>query len=173
MADGSVMTDAQMKAMNGSSSMAGMSHHSRRSAPSKSAAMICSKETRAAVVRTFGLKTTPASLHSWGGQTFRCSYQLPGGDLNLSVKDLAAAKPGRAYFDALRSRLPGARPIVGMENFGFPAFETPGGNVGFIKDHKTLWVDASRIPVRDLPAGFSRTEVAYGVAAAVIACWSE
>ena len=42
----------------------------------------------------------------------------------------------------------------------------------FRKDHKTLWVDAGRLSRGGLPTGMSRTDVAYGVAAAVVACWS-
>jgi hypothetical protein len=60
-----------------------------------------------------------------------------------------------------------------MASFGFPAFETPRGDVGFIKDDKTLWVDATRLSGGDLPTGQTRQDVAYGVAAAVIGCWTE
>jgi hypothetical protein len=60
-----------------------------------------------------------------------------------------------------------------MASFGFPAFETPRGDVGFIKDDKTLWVDATRLRATDLPKGRTRQDVAYGVAAAVIGCWTE
>jgi hypothetical protein len=60
-----------------------------------------------------------------------------------------------------------------MAGFGFPSFETPRGDVVFLKDHKTLWVDATRLARSDLPDGATRAHVAYGVAAAVIACWTE
>ena len=60
-----------------------------------------------------------------------------------------------------------------MANFGFPAFETRRGDVVFIKDHKTLWVDASRLAPERLPADLTPADVAYGVAAAVIGCWTE
>jgi hypothetical protein len=45
--------------------------------------------------------------------------------------------------------------------------------VVFLKDHKTLWVDATRVAASDLPEGTNRQDAAYGVAAAVIACWTE
>jgi hypothetical protein len=112
-------------------------------------------------------------LHSWAHRTFTCSYPLAHGDLRMSVEDLDAAGPGRAYFDSLRGRLDGASPIVGLAAFGFPAFETPQGDVVFLKDHKTLWVDATRVGAADLPQGTNRQDAAYGVAAAVIACWTE
>ena len=69
--------------------------------------------------------------------------------------------------------LPRPRTIHGLADLGFPAFETAHGDAVFIKDHKTLWVDASRLADSDLPRGRSREDVAYGVAAAVIACWTE
>ena len=91
----------------------------------------------------------------------------------LSVKDLDSAGPGRAYFDDLRRSLPVATTVKGVASYGFPAFETTHGDVVFLKDHKTLWVDAGRLTRADLPAGTSREDAAYGVAAAVIACWTE
>jgi hypothetical protein len=60
-----------------------------------------------------------------------------------------------------------------MDNLGFPAVSTRAGDVVFLKDGKTLHVDATRLPDASLPRSFSRSEVAYSVAAAVIACWKE
>jgi hypothetical protein len=143
------------------------------SGPSETASMVCSDEIRDAVGHTLALRQPPAGLPTWRDRTFRCRYPLAGGDLLLSVKDLDAAGPGRAYFDALRAGLPAPRTIHGLAAYGFPAFETAHGDVVFIKDHKTLWVDASRLTGAALPPGRSREDVAYGVAAAVIACWTE
>lgn len=168
MADGSVMSDQQMQDM----AHQGMTP-STATRPTSTAAMICGDEIRTSVARTLGLAQAPEGLHSWSDRTYRCTYQFAGGDLRLSVKDLDTAPPGRAYYASLKARLPGARPIHGMQSFGFPAFETVTGDVVFLKDHKTLWVDASRLGRSDLPAGFSREDAAYAVAAAVIACWTE
>jgi hypothetical protein len=166
------------------SSMSGMAHSdgthgaagdgARGAAPTRTASMICSdEEVRDAVRRNLDLRRTPVGLHAWAHRLFSCTYQLEGGDLRLSVKDLDSGAPGRAYFDRLRARLPHARSIGGMAGFGFPSFETPRGDVVFLKDHKTLWVDATRLARSDLPDGATRAHVAYGVAAAVIACWAE
>jgi hypothetical protein len=144
-----------------------------RGAPTGTATMICGHEIRDAVARNLQRATVPKGMHVWADQLFSCSYRLPGGDLRLSVKDLDRPGPGRAYFERLRARLPGATTIKGLADFGFPAFETADGNVVFIKDHKTLRVDATRLADTDLPAGISREDAAYGVAAAVIACWTE
>lgn len=171
MSDGSTMSDAQMADMQGSAD-----------APSDTASMICSDpDVQDAVRRKLGLSATPQGVDSWSAsrRLFSCTYRADGADradgaaLRMSVKDLDTAGPGRAYFDGLRLRLAGARTIRGLENFGFLAFETPQGDVVFIKDHKTLHVDATGLSRADLPAGTSPADAAYGVAAAVIACWKE
>jgi hypothetical protein len=168
MPDGTVMKDSQM---NGDAQMKGMDMSS--GTPSDAAAMICNDETAAAVQRTFALTSRPAGLHSFSDQLFTCSYQLTRGDLRLSVKDVDTEASGRAYYDRLQADLAPVTPIRGMAAFGFPAFQSTHGDVVFIKDHKTLWVDASRVRESDLPHGSTRTEAAYAVAAAVIACWTE
>ena len=167
MSDGTVMSG---------SSMTGMDMNASTDQPSETASMICGDEIRDAVGSTLELADgAPVGLHSWdpASRLFSCTYQLAGGDLRLSVDDAEGAGAGTAYYDDLKARLPQAKTIKGLENFGFPAFETADGSVVFIKDHKTLWVDGTRLAARDLPSGTSRTEVAYGVAAAVIACWTE
>ncbi len=176
MSDGSTMSGSSMPGMTAPADDAMAAHDAGGSGsgrPSESASMICGSEIRDAVRRVFQLSRPPVGLHSWTHHTFRCTYPLTHGDLRMSVKDLDAAGPGRAYFDGLRGRLAGASPIVGLANFGFPAFETPQGDVVFLKDHKTLWVDATRVAAADLPQGTDRQDAAYGVAAAVIACWTE
>jgi hypothetical protein len=175
MADGTVMSGSSMSGMKDTHGAHGMAGDAgRAAAPTETASMICSDDdVRDAVRRNLGLDRAPVGLHAWAHRLYSCTYQLAGGDLRLSVKDLDAAGPGRAYFDRLRSRLPHAEAIQGLANFGFTSFQTPRGDVVFLKDHKTLWVDATRLAPTDLPAGTSRADVAYGVAAAVIACWTE
>ena len=92
------------------------------------------------------------------------------------MKDLDLGRAaGRDWFRRLGHRLEGARRIEGLPNLGFPAVETPGavGSVAFLKDHRTLWVDAGDVAAADLPPGFTRTGTAYSVASHVIACWKE
>jgi hypothetical protein len=187
MSDGTTMTDAEMKKMRDSgeshehgkgdaeSASAPGSVTHRGAGPSQPAGMICSLEVAQAVQRTFALPSTPRATDTWADPAYTCVYQLPTSTLRLSVQDLHETKAGRTFFDALGHRIPGARPIKGLQNLGFPALETPGstGEVAFLKDGKTLLVDASRVVAKDLPPGFSRTAAAYGVAAAVIACWTE
>ena len=143
--------------------------------PSKPASMICSAEIQGAVKRTFALPAQPSPTPRWSAsdRLFSCSYRIGGSRLALTVQDATDAAKGAAYFGRLRDRAAGARAIGGMENFGFPAFQTPDGRVAFLKDGKSLEVDASAVPVTALPTGYSRAEVAYSVASAVIACWTE
>lgn len=170
MPDGTVMGSSKMapghEASGGHSSMSD-------GQPSAAASMVCGDEIAGAVRRTFKLPALPHRTAVWSDQVYRCTYALPGGDLSLSVADLAAAGPGRAWFDKLRNRLPGASTIVGMSNFGFPAYQTDRGDVVFLKDHKTLWVNATSVATTELPAKYTRTDAAYQIASAVIACWSE
>jgi hypothetical protein len=172
MADGEVMSGTSMSAAPSAGTMRA-DHGQGAAAPSATARLTCGTEIRAAVRRNLDLPKSPVGLHAWHHRLYSCTYRLAGGELRLSVKDLDRAAPGRAYFEGLKSRLQGAAEIRGLENFGFPAFETPQGDVVFIKDHKTLWVDATRLTRSDLPADTSRQAIAYGVAAAVIGCWTE
>jgi hypothetical protein len=160
---------------NGGMSMAGMhmdagASHGR---PSAAAAMICSPETASAVRRTFELGALPQQEQMWMPPVLGCTWALPHGSLDLAVDDATNPARGRHRFEQLRAAVPGAHELRGMASFGFPAFESPSGMVVFLKDGKVLSVDARRVPRRDLPQGFSREDVAYGVASAVIACWSE
>lgn len=143
--------------------------------PSEPAAMICGAEIKDAVRRTFALDTGPTGTPRWStpDRLFSCAYRLPGGRLHLSVQDATKQRAGKAYFDRLRGTQTGARTITGMDNFGLPAFQTANGQVVFLRDGKTLQVDASALPKEALPAGFSRVEAAYSIASAVVACWTE
>jgi hypothetical protein len=143
--------------------------------PSEPAAMICGSEIQEAVQRTFAMSSKPSSTHSWSTsrRLFSCTYRVPRAKLAMSVQDAAGNKAGQAYFERLRGQLAGAHRLSGMQNFGFPAFSTPSGNVVFLKDGKTLRVDATALPSSALPKGFSREDTAFSVASAVIACWTE
>jgi hypothetical protein len=174
------MRPASAPAAQSSSSMAGMGHMSPEEmaamrGPSTSAAMICSDEIASAVKRTFALTRRPTTTRSWSmtDLTFACTYRLPGGALRMTVQDAPDTMTGRPYFHSLRTRLAGATTIRGVQSLGFPAFETPGGDVAFLKDGKTLRVDASDVSRSALPTGFTRQQAAYAVAAAVVACWTE
>lgn len=141
--------------------------------PSSAASMVCGDETAQAVQRTFAMKALPRRTSVWSDPVYRCTYALAAGELTVTVADLSTAEAGRTWFDSLRRRLPTPVTIAGMANFDFPAFETRRGDVVFFKDDKTLWVDASSVATSQLPAHSTRTDAAYQIASAVIACWSD
>jgi hypothetical protein len=163
MPDGSTMSDAEMEAM----------HEMDGGGPSEAAAMICTPETADAVRRTFALAAVPPATDGWDDPVYSCAFELAKGNLRLSVVDFEAGPKARARFEEVRADTPGAHRIPGMQSLGLPSFETEDGRVGFLKDGRTLVVDARGVTGADLPPGFTRTGAAYGVASAVVACWTE
>ena len=140
--------------------------------PSKSAQMLCGSETRANVATLMGLTTRAQTKATWADHVYTCTYQLPGGPLLLSVKESPDVPTARIYFDALRVRLGNTKPLTGMAGLGFPAYETTTGTVVFLKDNKTLEVDASALPAHVGPEGSSPSDFAYTIATDVLACWT-
>lgn len=145
--------------------------------PSQAARMVCSGQVVADVTRILGLdeKTEPSS--SWTKPDFRCAFDTPGGPLVLTVHDADDESAGEQHFQRMQSAQAGARPIKGVSGLGLPAYETPEGITSFVKDGKTLTVDASRLTGRDGRLGteqdMTRSEIAYAVASSVLTCWTE
>jgi hypothetical protein len=139
--------------------------------PSAPARMICDPEIQRQVARIFELDDVPAKSR-WANELYSCTYQLPTGSLVLSVQDATKVAQGRKYFADVERDLPGAERIRGVLSFGLPALQTTDGTVAFLRDGKTLTVDATALPRRANPDGQSPSEVAYAVAAAVVACWT-
>ena len=143
--------------------------------PTASATMVCRDgEVRGAVRRTFSPGRNAHRAEHWSAapRLLTCSYALRGGPLVLSVQDAVDAASGHAYFGRLRRHLAAHR-IAGMESLGLPGYETAAGDVLFLKDGKTLHVDATRVRAASLPDGYDRSDAAYAIASAVLACWSE
>lgn len=141
-------------------------------APSASAAMICSAETHASLQRNLGLARSPHSTSRWGDGIYTCTYDLTGGDLVVSVQDAPDRSAGQHYFDAARARLPQLKPITGLQDLGLPGYADGSGHVLFLKDGKTLEVDAAGLPAQVGRYGQTPDHVAYGLAASILACWS-
>lgn len=80
-----------------------------------------------------------------------------------------------AHFQSERISSTDAAPIKGVYSLGLPAYETKAGIVSFVKDGKTLEVDASGLGGERLGVENSKTrsEVAYAVATSVLACWTQ
>ncbi len=141
--------------------------------PSATAAMVCGDEISEDVETALQLKTAPPTSSTYVDQLFSCTYQLQGGPFVLSVKDTTTVPAATAYYDAVRRSHPDAKTITGVESLGLTSFETPSGVVMFLKDDKTLTVDATRLPAANGPADLSRSDLAYQIATDVIGCWRE
>lgn len=142
--------------------------------PSETAQMVCGDEIHGDVASTFKQQGLAAGVSTWsGGRLFTCTYRLPQGDLVLSVKDSLSLPGGRAYFNAVRAFDGRPALLTGLQAFGLPSYETTDGKVVFLKDGKTLVVDAGALHQPVGPNGESRSDVAYAIAADVIGCWNE
>ena len=140
--------------------------------PSASARMVCSQEIRRDVVTALTLKVPPRSTTSWTNHLYTCTYHLAGGPLVFSVKESGNVPTARRYSTELRQRLAPTQPLQGAVSLGLPAYETSNGKVVFLKDDKTLQVDATAMPSQIGPHGESRTTFAYQMATDVLGCWS-
>ncbi|MGH3296880.1 MAG: hypothetical protein ACRDP7_34310 [Trebonia sp.] len=139
--------------------------------PSVSAQMICSAEIRADVATLFALRNPAPATSSWVSHLYTCTYQLPAGRLVLSVKESPDVPAARRYFNALRQHLGATKPLLGMSGLGMPAYEADGTAV-FLKDDKTLQVNATALPARAGPTSDTRTDLAYTIATDILACWT-
>ncbi|MFF2316423.1 hypothetical protein ACFVTE_09155 [Arthrobacter sp. NPDC058097] len=140
--------------------------------PSEASRMICAQETKDDVASILALKEAPHTADAWADATYTCTYHLAGGPLVISVKESPDPAAARQYFDTLQGKLQ-ATPIKGLANLGFPAAQTPGGSVVFLKDSSTLHVDATGLPSDVGPQKVARTDFAYQVATTILACWKE
>jgi hypothetical protein len=141
--------------------------------PSETASMICDEEIHHAVQETFGLSSLASGRSTWAAGLYTCTYRSGGGKLVLSVQDATDLAAGRRYFDAVRAKLAPLKALRGLEAFGLPSYESAAGQVLFLKDGKTLLVDATGLPAVSGPHHLSPADVAYAIAADVIGCWSE
>lgn len=146
-------------------------HESGADAPSPAAEMVCAGQVVTAVTATFRLDDQAASVASWDAPDFTCTYDVEGSPLVLTVHDATDVAAGEQHYAGLQQGL-GAEDIDGLLGLGLPSFSTGEGVVGFLRDGKTLTVDATA-----LPAGFAgdmtRDEAAYAIATAVLGCWVE
>jgi hypothetical protein len=141
--------------------------------PSDSARLVCGSEIGTAISKLAALPSTVKGTATWADQLYTCTYQLPAGPLVLSVQDTSDEATGLAYFRSLRTQLRPTRPLRGLEGLGLPAYENADGHVVFLKDGKTLDVDASALTSPVGPQHATPADVAYEVGTDVIGCWSE
>ncbi|MGM1028382.1 MAG: hypothetical protein ACQEWM_00775 [Actinomycetota bacterium] len=165
MPDGTVMTGAEHGAHG--------SGHEAAAEPSAAAAMICEGQVTGAIASMLRLPGDAPSTSTWNEPTFTCTYDVDGAPLMLSVHDATDLEVGAAHFDELQGSVEGARDIEGLLALGMPSFTTDAGTVAFLRDGKTLVVDATRLPAELADGTMTRDEVAYAVASAVLVCWTE
>ncbi|WP_210505906.1 hypothetical protein [Naasia sp. SYSU D00057] len=142
--------------------------------PSEAALMVCDGQVQESMGAILGTGRQPDPDWGWDDPEFRCTYRVDGLPLILSVHDVTDTAEGEAYFAELRRSLPGAAEIEGLAALGMPSFWTQDGIVAFLRDGKTLTVDATALP-NGLGPGGDRTpqQIAYAVASAVLVCWTE
>jgi hypothetical protein len=134
--------------------------------------MVCAAETRRNVQLLAGLAALPTPAITWSDHVYTCAYTLPAGRLALSVQDAPDIAAARAYFSGVREGSGSSAPITGLASLGLSAFRSPSGLVVFLKDDKTLVVDARGLRGTLGPDHQSPGEVAYALASDVISCWT-
>ncbi len=139
--------------------------------PSEAAQMICAGQVPAAVAEMLALEGDVSPSSTWDEPTFTCTYDVDGAPLTLSVHDVSDSAEGEAHFAELQESFD-AEKIEGLLGLGMPSFSTGEGVVGFLRDGKTLLVDATALPdALGSDDAQSRHNVAYAVASAVLVCW--
>lgn len=140
--------------------------------PSESARMICSSEIRRDVATALALPAPPSPSATWADHLYTCTYHLPSGPLVLAVKELKDVPTAHSYFDQMEQRLGPNQPIAGLDSLGLPGYQTASGTVIFLKDDKTLAVDATSLASPVGPAHISRSDFAYQIATDILGCWT-
>lgn len=143
------------------------------SRPSVSALMICSPEIHNDVKTLLALRRAPMTTSSWANHVYTCTYHLAQGPLVLSVRESGSAAAAREYFRTLRTHVGPARTLTAAEGLGLPAYETSSGSTVFLKDDKTLLVDASHLPASVGSSTRTPADLAYTIATDIMGCWTE
>jgi hypothetical protein len=169
---GHVMPDGTM--MSGSEHEDHEAEHENEHGPSAAAQMICAGQVVTAVANVLGLGSEVSPSSSWETPMFTCTYEIDGQPLSLSVHDATNQAEGEAYFVALQSSVDNAATIEGSLGLGMRSFSTGEGIVAFMRDGKTLLVDATALSA-ELGADKTTTQAqaAYAIATAVLLCWVE
>lgn len=167
-----VMPDGTV--MSGSEHEDHEAEHENEHGPSAAAQMICAGQVVTAVANVLGLGNEVSPSSSWEKPMLTCTYEIDGQPLVLSVHDATDQADGEEYFVGLQNSMDNAATIEGTLGLGMQSFSTGEGIVAFMRDGKTLLVDATA-----LQAGLghdkttTRSQAAYAIATAVLICWVE
>jgi hypothetical protein len=135
--------------------------------------MVCGEQPKDRLTAILELTENPHTIDDWADNTFTCTYHLDEGDLVISVKEAKKRAAALTYFDAMQALAKDAKPIDGLANLGFPAYETADGSAVFQKDSFVLQVDATDLPAALGPDSISQNALAYQLATTILACWIE
>ncbi|MET4060287.1 hypothetical protein ABIB35_001832 [Arthrobacter sp. UYP6] len=141
--------------------------------PSEAALMVCGDQPVERLTSMLDLEQNPHTINDWVDDTFTCTYHLQEGALEISVQEAPDQTMALTYFEAKQALAQDAKPIEGLANLGFPAYETADGSAVFQKDSFVLQVDASALPATLGPDGISRNALAYQLSTTILACWVE
>lgn len=161
-------------AMSGSEHEGHEGDHDNEHGPSEAAQMICAGQVVTAVANILGLGSEVSPSSSWEKPMFTCTYEIDGRPLVLSVHDATSQAEGEEYFAALQNSTDNAETIEGTLGLGMPSFSTGEGTVAFMREGKTLLVDATALPAGLGPdKTTTQSQAAYALATAVLLCWVE
>ena len=141
--------------------------------PSDAALMVCGDQPMDRLTSILDLKEDPHTINDWADSTFTCTYHLQEGALEISVQEAATQAAALTYFDAMQALAKDAKPIEGLANLGFPAYETADGSAVFQKDNFVLHVNATDRPATLGPENITRNALAYQLSTTILACWVE
>jgi hypothetical protein len=142
--------------------------------PSEAAQMICAGQVVTSVANVLELENEISPSSSWDEPMFTCTYEIDGEPLVLSVHDATNQADGDEYFASLQNSTPNAAALEGTLGLGMRSFSTGEGIVAFMRDGKTLLVDATALPARlGADKTTTQSQAAYSVATAVLICWVE
>ncbi len=142
-------------------------------APSAAALMVCGDQPKERLRSILDLGSDPHTINTWANSTFTCTYHLAEGALVISVQEATDQPTARKYFDAMQALAEDAKPIDGLANLGFPAYETADGSAVFQKDSFVLHVDATNLTATLAPENITRNALAYQLSTTILACWIE
>jgi hypothetical protein len=140
-----------------------------RATPSASAKMICAPETQTELAAILGVHTAQPVVPTWTGHLYSCKYIYHNAVMALSVKELSNKTETSAYFTSLAHRLGQTQRLWTLGQGGFT---TKNLSVVVRKDYKVLLVDISGLPARFGTPPHSRRDIALGVAATIMDCWT-
>lgn len=141
--------------------------------PSEASLMVCGDQPMDRLTSILKLDSKPHTVNDWADSTFTCTYHLDEGALKISVKEAKDPASALEYFNLEEALAKDAKPIVGLANLGFPAYETAAGSAVFQKDSFVLHVDASDLPATIGPNNITRNALAYQLSTTILACWIE